>query len=180
MEKTSIWLDKIGEQVADSRLTVSFDPMNEKIVDFERYTPDGFKSEPYDFIQKGVLKSFKTSLYVANKNGSAPAKNMSYSMVVEAGDTAVEDIIRNVEKGLLMGGFSGGEPGTNGEISGVAKNSFLIENGRVTTPVNEVMISGNLAEMLKNIVAVSKERVADGGAVMPYIAVDGIVVSGKN
>ncbi|MBP3610075.1 MAG: TldD/PmbA family protein [Lachnospiraceae bacterium] len=180
LEKTSIWLDKIGEQVADSRLTVSFDPMNEKIVDFERYTPDGFKSEPYDFIQKGVLKSFKTSLYVANKNGSAPAKNMSYSMVVEAGDTAVEDIIRNVEKGLLMGGFSGGEPGTNGEISGVAKNSFLIENGRVTTPVNEVMISGNLAEMLKNIVAVSKERVADGGAVMPYIAVDGIVVSGKN
>ncbi len=180
LEKTSIWLEKIGEQVADSRLTVSFDPMNESIVDFERYTPDGFKSETYDFIQDGVLKSFKTSLYVANKNGSEPAKNMSYSMVVKAGDTPYEDIIKNVKQGLLMGGFSGGEPGTNGEISGVAKNSFLIEDGKVTTPVNEVMISGNLAQMLKNIVAISKERVADGGAVLPYIAVDGVVVSGKN
>lgn len=180
LEKTSIWLDKLGEQVADPRITVTFNPMDERIVSFERYTYDGFKAEPYDFIQNGVLKSFKTSLYVANKNGSEPAKNQGYSMVVKAGDTPYEEIIRNTKQGLLMGGFSGGEPGTNGEISGVAKNSFLIENGKVTTPVTEVMITGNLADMLNHVVAISRETVADGGSVMPYIAVDGVVVSGKN
>lgn len=180
LEKTSIWLDKLGEQVADPRITVTFDPMDERLTSYERYTYDGFKAESEDFIKDGVLKSFKNSLYVANKNGTAPAKNSGYSMVVKAGETPYEDIIANVKQGLLLGGFSGGEPGNNGEISGVAKNSFLIEDGKVTTPVNEVMITGNLAEMLKNVVAVSKETVEDGTCVVPYIAVDGVVVSGKN
>lgn len=180
LEKTSIWLDKIGKQVADPRITVSFDPMHEKIVGFERYTADGFRAETFEFIQAGVLKSFLTSLYVANKSGTAPAKNTSFNLVMKEGDTSFADIIKGVKKGLLMGGFSGGTPGTNGEISGVAKNSFLIEDGKITDAVNEVMITGNLADMLNHVVAISKETVADGNSVIPYLAVDGVVVSGKN
>ena len=57
--------------------------------------------------------------------------------------------------------FSGGMPGVNGDFSGVAKNSFLIENGKVTTPISETMISGNLAEMLNSIIAVSADTVCD-------------------
>ncbi|MGN0507392.1 MAG: TldD/PmbA family protein [Lachnospiraceae bacterium] len=180
LEKTSIWLDKLDKQVADPRITITFDPMREDIVDYERYTYDGFVSEPFDFIKDGVLKSFKTTLYVANKSGLKPAKNTSYSMVMKAGATPYEDIIKSVKKGLLLGGFSGGQPGTNGEISGVAKNSFLIEDGKITDAVTEVMVTGNLADMLNHVVAVSKETVADGGSVLPYLAVDGVVVSGKN
>ena len=180
LEKTSIWLNKLGEQVADPRITVAFNPIDERLMDYERYTYDGFKAEPEYFIQDGILRSFKTTLYVANKSGTAPAKNTSYSIVVNAGETPYEEIIGNVKQGLLLGGFSGGQPGNNGEISGVAKNSFLIEDGKVTTPVNEVMITGNLAEMLQNVVAISKETVEDGTCVVPYIAVDGVVVSGKN
>ncbi|MBE5950397.1 MAG: TldD/PmbA family protein [Lachnospiraceae bacterium] len=179
LEKTSIWLDKLGEQVADPRVSVTFDPMHEQIISRERYTYDGFVSEPEDFIKDGVLSSFKTSLYVANKSGVKPAKNTSYCMVMQPGDTSFEDIIKNTKQGLLLGGFSGGQPGTNGEISGVAKNSFLIEDGKITTAVNEVMITGNLADMIQNVVAISKETLSEGTSVMPYVAVDGVVVSGK-
>ena len=179
LEKTSIWLDKLGEQVADPRISVAFDPMHEKIVSRERYTYDGFASEPEDFIKDGILSSFKTSLYVANKSGVKPAKNTSGCMVMQPGDVSFEDIIKNTKQGLLLGGFSGGQPGANGEISGVAKNSFLIEDGKITDAVNEVMITGNLADMIKNVVAISKETLAEGTSVMPYLAVDGVVVSGK-
>lgn len=179
LEKTSIWLDKLGEQVADSRVSVRFDPLHEQILSRERYTYDGFVSEAEDFIKEGVLSSFKTSLYVANKCGIKPAKNTSGCMVMEPGDLSFEDIIKNTKQGLLLGGFSGGQPGTNGEISGVAKNSFLIEDGKITTAVNEVMITGNLADMIKNVVAISKETLSEGTCVMPYVAVDGMVVSGK-
>ncbi len=41
------------------------------------------------------------------------------------------------------------------------------------------MISGNLADMLKNVVAISRETVADGYSVLPYGAFGGITVSGK-
>ncbi|MCR4903415.1 MAG: hypothetical protein K6A23_11205 [Butyrivibrio sp.] len=78
-----------------------------------------------------------------------------------------------------MGLFSGGEPGTNGEFSGVAKNSFLIENGKITKALTETMINGNLGKMFENIREVSKEQICFGFGVIPYIAFDGIIISGK-
>lgn len=179
LEKTSIWLDKLDTQVADSRLTISICPQDSRIVCGERYTHDGFRSGDYDLIKDGVLKSFLLSLYVANKSGFAPAKNSSFSVVIEGGDTPYEDMIKNIKKGLIIGRFSGGQPGTNGDFSGVAKNSFLVEDGRIKGAVSETMINGNLADLLNNLVAISKETVADGNTVLPYMAFDKVVISGK-
>ena len=78
-----------------------------------------------------------------------------------------------------MGGFSGGMPGPNGEFSGVAKNSFSIENGRIVGAVAETMVSGNLAELFANVSAVSRETVCDGASIFPWAACGGVTVSGK-
>lgn len=94
-------------------------------------------------------------------------------------DTPYADMIKNIKKGIIVGRFSGGNPGPNGDFSGIAKNSFLIEDGEIKGAVSETMINGNLAEMLQNVVAVSKETIADGNCVLPYVAVDKIVISGK-
>ena len=179
LEKTSIWYKKLNEKVADERLTISIKPSDERICCGERYTMEGFKSEDYNLIENGVLKSFMLSLYVANKSGFARAKNSSFSVVMEGGDTSYADMIKNIKKGIIVGRFSGGNPGTNGDFSGVAKNSFLIEDGEIKGAVTETMINGNLADMLKNIVSISRETVADGTTVLPYLAVGGIVISGK-
>ena len=179
LEKTSIWLDKLEKQVADGRLTISMCPGDSRIVCGEKYTGDGFRSEDYDLIKNGVLKSFLLSLYVANKSGFAPAKNTSFSVVIEGGDTSYEDMIKNIKKGLIIGRFSGGQPGINGDFSGVAKNSFLVEDGAIKGAVSETMINGNLADLLNSLVAISKETVADGSTVLPYMAFDKVVISGK-
>ena len=41
------------------------------------------------------------------------------------------------------------------------------------------MINGNLAELLNNLVAISRETTADGTTVLPYMAFDKVVISGK-
>lgn len=179
LDGTSIWKDSLGETVADSRITIKVDPLADEVVCGERYTSEGFLSEPYWFIKDGVLESFMLSLYAANKTGRERAKNASFSLMMEPGDTALDDIIAGIERGLLVGRFSGGEPGASGDFSGVAKNSFLIEGGKITKPVSEVMISGNLAAMLKNVRGISRETVSDGGGVLPYAAFDGITISGR-
>ena len=179
MEGTSLWLDKVGQQVADERLTVSLKPYDERIVNGERGTGDGFRSEDVTLIERGVLKTHWLNLYAANKTGRPVVKNTGFDLVVDPGDTPCADIIASVDKGLILGGFSGGQPGTNGEFSGVAKNSFLIENGKVKCAVTETMVNGNLGEIVRNIRAISKEVCADGSSVVPYIAVDGVVISGK-
>ncbi len=179
LDGTSQWLDKIGEKVADESLTVRFDPFDSRIVCGERYTGDGFLSEPVTVIENGVLKTFLLSLYVANKTGRPVTKNAGSALIVNEGSQSLEELIASVPDGLLVGGFSGGQPGANGEFSGVAKNSFRIENGKVSGPVSETMISGNLGEMWNHIRGISKETCRNGAYVLPYMAVDGIVISGK-
>ncbi len=179
LEGTSLWKDKLGQKVADERINVSFKPSDERIVCGQTYTGEGFIAEDFDFIKNGKLNSFLLSQYVANKTGNERAKNSSFSIVIEGGTTPIEDMIKNIKKGVIIGRFSGGNPGTNGEFSGVAKNGFFIENGKIVSALSETMISGNLADMLNNLVDISKEILVDGTVVAPYMAFDGITVSGK-
>ena len=179
LDGTSPWKDSLGKVVADPAITISAAPLDERIVCGERFTGEGFRSENYDIIRDGVLESFMLSGYVANKTGLPRAKNSSYAIVMKPGETPYADIIAGIERGILVGRFSGGEPGTSGDFSGVAKNSFLIENGKITCALSETMISGNLGDLLKNVAAISSEVVCDGATVLPYAAFGGVTVSGK-
>ena len=179
LDGTSPWKDSLGKVVADPAITISAAPLDERIVCGERFTGEGFRSENYHIIKDGVLESFMLSGYVANKTGLPRAKNSSYAIVMKPGETPYADIIAGIERGILVGRFSGGEPGTSGDFSGVAKNSFLIENGKISCALSETMISGNLGDLLKNVVAISSEVVCDGATVLPYAAFGGVTVSGK-
>lgn len=179
LDGTSIWKDKLDKQVTDSRITISASPLDERIICGERFNSEGFRSENYDIIKDGVLKSFMLSSYVANKTCRERARNSSDSFIMAPGDTTVSEIIKGIDRGILVGRLSGGEPATNGDFSAVAKNSFYIENGKITNAISETMISGNLAEILNNVRAISKEVICDGSTVLPYAAFDNITISGK-
>ncbi len=179
LDGTSLWIDKIGQQVADKSISIALNSSDARIVDGESYTSDGFKTQDVYIIKDGVLQNFILNLYIANKTGRPVLKNTSSDFVMANGSLPYSDILKSIDHGLLVGGFSGGEPGTNGEFSGVAKNSYLIENGQIKGAVSETMINGNLGAMIQNVKAISKETVADGSMVMPYVAVNNIVISGK-
>lgn len=179
LEGTSLWKDKIGQQVASESLSVCLKSSDPRIICGERFTGDGFRTEDLPIIEKGILKNFTISLYTANKTGKPVSKNSSYDLVVETGKDSLDSLVKSTDKGLIVGGFSGGQPSSNGDFSGVAKNSYYIENGEIKGAVSEVMINGNLGAMLMDIKGISEETVQDGGMVVPYVCVGGIVVSGK-
>ena len=179
MDGTSQWLNRLGEQVADGKVTLTLKAQDSRLATAQPFTGDGYRSEDVNVIGQGVLNSFILNLYAAKKTGRPVTKNTSFALVMEPGDTPVADIIASVDKGLIVGGFSGGQPGANGEFSGVAKNSFYVENGRIVGAVTETMINGNLENVFKNVIAISKEQVCDGSSVLPYLACGGIVISGK-
>ncbi len=179
MEGTSQWLNRLGEQVASDKVTVSLKADDSRLATAQPFTDDGYRAEDVEVIRKGILNSFLLNLYAAKKTGRPVTKNTGFALVMEPGDTPLAEIIASVEKGLIVGGFSGGQPGANGEFSGVAKNSFYVENGRIVGAVTETMINGNLEGVFKNVVAVSREQVCDGSSVLPYLACSGIVISGK-
>ena len=58
LDKTGLWFGKLGEQVASEQISIGMKPWDERIIDHEVHTSDGFRSEDYMVIEKGVLKSY--------------------------------------------------------------------------------------------------------------------------
>lgn len=179
IDSTSPWRNKLKEKVASNILTVSLIPIDKRVIGGERFTAEGYKTENCDIIKNGILENFTLSEYAARKSGEQRCSTLSSCMEVHAGDTPYNKLIEKIDKGILVCRISGGNPAGNGDFSGVAKNSFLIENGKITKPASETMISGNLAQMLENITDISKETAEDGSCVFPWVAFDGVTVSGK-
>ena len=181
IEGTSIWKDKLGQQVADERLTISFTPRSADVVAGQRYTGEGYLAEDFDMIRNGKLESFCLSQYGANKTGGrrAGCDAGGWNITIPGGERSLDGIIAGIDRGILVMRFSGGEPASSGEFSGVAKNSFLIENGRITGALSETMISGCVPDMLNAIRDISSDVDRDGNSSLPYIAFDGITISGK-
>lgn len=176
---TSIYKDKVGELIASPSLSLHSRPVSEEIADGYFVTGDGYQAQNSTIVDQGVLKGLLLSLYGSRKTGKERAVNHGGAFVVDPGDRSFSDLIKSVKRGVLMDRFSGGAPSNNGDFSGVAKNSYLIEDGEIKHPISESMISGNFAEAFKNIAGISRERVDYGWAVLPWVAVSGLTISGK-
>lgn len=179
IDGTSIWKDKLNTQVADPRFTLSIKPHAAHVVVGEKYTHEGFLSSDFDLIRDGQLVSFDLSQYGANKTGFQRGGSTGWNLEVPAGKTSLEEMIQGIDQGILVMRFSGGQPAPSGEFSGVAKNSFRIENGKITGALSETMISGCVPDMLMHIRDISSDLLQDGSLSLPYIAFDGVTVSGQ-
>lgn len=176
---TSPWKEKLGQQVASPLVKIELVAEHPELPGTSHLSGDGYVAENMPVIEGGVLKNFILSRYGASKTGLQRSANRGGSYVFGKGETPLEELIAGVERGVLLGRFSGGEPSPAGDLSGVAKNSFLIENGKVTKPLSEVMIAGNLGDMLRDTVAVSQERENSGYWLLPWIRVSNVNISGK-
>ena len=176
---TSPWKDQLGAQVASPLVSFGLVAEYPGLPGASVLSADGYVAENMPVIEKGVLKNFSLSRYGASKTGLQRSPNSSETVVFESGETPLEGMIAGVERGVLLGRFSGGSPSPAGDLSGVAKNSFLIENGKVAGALSEVMIAGNLGDMLKDTVAISRERESSGYWLLPWIQVKNVTISGK-
>ncbi len=176
---TSMFKDSLGEVIADKRLSVHSSPVSDELASGYFFTMDGFKSGNNTIIENGVLKSFLLSLYGSKRTGMKKAVNSGGFYVIDRGNSSLDDMVKTIDRGILLCRFSGGNPASSGDFSGVAKNSYYIENGEIKYPIAETMVAGNLKDMIKNIKSISKERVNNGDSIIPWIAFSGISVSGK-
>ncbi len=176
---TSRYKDKIGSVVAAKGFTLGSMPLSPEIAAGYFVTPDGYKAENVQVIENGRLKAFILSRCGAKKTGLARTANSGGCYVVDPGPEKFTNIVKSVKRGLLVTRFSGGAPNQAGDFSGLAKNSFYIENGKIRFPVSETMISGNIPEMFMKIKHISKERVNLGDAIYPWINFSGVTISGK-
>jgi TldD protein len=110
-----------------------------------------------------------------------------------AGEEPPEDIVRSVTRGLYAVAFGGGQVDiTSGKFVFSASEAYLIENGRVTTPVKGATLIGSGPDALTRVSRVGNDLALDEGVGtcgkdgqsvpvgvgLPTIRIDGITVGG--
>ncbi len=174
---TSKLQGKIGERVGSKFFHIESRPHSPLFAIPSIITGEGIFTKDITIFDEGVLKTYLVGLYGRNKLDLQEVSNFSGHLYMPAGETKFEDMIKDIDEGILIGRFSGGMPNSNGDFSGIAKNSFIIKDGKIAQPLSETMISGNLFELIQSIYATSREVYQNGNLHLPHVACDGISVS---
>ena len=109
------------------------------------------------------------------------------------GQSTPEELIRGVDRGIYAISYSGGQVNiSNGDFVFSVTEAYLIEGGKVTSPLRNVMLIGNGPDILSRVTGVANDyQLSDGrwtcgkdgqsvpvGVGMPTVLVSGITVGG--
>jgi PmbA protein len=137
-------------------------------------TADAFVAPATTLLDAGRLTQLAPSLYGSRKTGLPHRPLATSGWALQAGATPRDDMIAAVPRGALVGRLSMGRPAPDGGFAGVVKNSFVIEGGRLGPALRETMIHGNVATMLREVAAVSSERLDTGSHLLPWLRIPGL------
>lgn len=164
-KKLSLLKGKLNEKIASEKFTLTDDPYMDGGLASSSFDGEGAACKYKKVIDKGVLKTYLYNLKTAKKDGVETTGNASKSsykasigiapsnFYVEKGEKSLDEMIASVNKGIMITELQGLHSGLN-SVSGdfsLAALGFLIENGRITRPVEQITVAGNYFEMLKNI-----------------------------
>lgn len=169
---------KLGEKIAGDGITL----VDNALVPGGRGTTpfdgDGVPGRKLSIIEKGVLKNYFLSNYSAKKLKMKPTGPAPTNLSLVHGKHSQEDIIKSVDKGLLLCSTIGqGTVATSGDISKGAYGIW-IEKGELTYPVSEVTISGNLGKMLQDIEMVGNDPDRRQTISAPTVKIKEMTISG--
>ncbi len=167
---TSLYRDAVGSEIASPLLSVRsrFDGPGSAPV-----SPDACLAPAVELLSSGRLMVLTPSLYGSRRTG-LPHTPVADGWEMAAGRTPLADMIAGVPRGAIVGRLSMGNPASNGDFSAVLKNSFAITGGELGPALAETMISGNMARLLREVSAVSQERVDAGATWLPWLRIGGL------
>ena len=163
---------KLGEKIADERLSIIDDPLVDFADGSSAYAGEGVPHRVTPLIEAGVVKNFLYDLDTAGRAVSASTGNGigcgPTNTVVAEGQTSYEEMIRSTKKGLIIHdviGLGQGNP-LSGEFSVNVNLGYKIENGEIVGRVKNVMLAGNTYEAIKKIEAIGDRAEWAGGRLL--------------
>lgn len=206
-KETSAFSGRIGERVASPEVTVVDDGTIENRRGSLNVDDEGTPTSSTTLIERGILKTYMQDKHNARLMGVTPTGNgrrESYAHLpmprmtntyMLGGDHDPEEIIASVDKGIYAVQFGGGQVDiTNGKFVFSASQAYMIEKGKVTTPIKGATIIGNGPDVLTRVTMVGNDMALDSGigtcgkdgqsvpvgVGQPTIRIDDITVGGTN
>lgn len=193
----SLLKGKLNEQIANDLITIVDDPFLKDGVASSSFDGEGVATKYKKVIDKGVLKTYLHNSKTAKKDGVESTGNASKgsykspvsisptNMYIESGGTSLEDMIKSIEKGIMIIDVQGLHSGLNavsGDFS-LSAYGYVIEGGKIARPVNQITIAGNLYEVFKDIEAVGNDLKfgfpSSGYIGSPSLKINSLAIAGK-
>ena len=167
----SLFKDRLGENVANSIVTLIDDPTNPKAYTATDLDGEGLAARRNVLIDAGVLKQFVHSSYSARRVGAKSTGNAirggfkgtpgvgCLALQLLPGVRDQDALIADIDDGVLIQSVSGLHSGVNaisGDFSAGA-SGLTITNGQVGGPIREFTIASTLQRMLQDVVEIGND-----------------------
>ncbi len=203
---SSAFSGKIGQRVAAKGVTVVDDGTLAGRRGSLNVDDEGCPTACTTLIEDGILKGYlqdamNARLMKTRRTGNGrresyahlPMPRMTNTYML-GGQHAPEEIIASVKHGIYAPNFSGGQVDiTNGKFVFSTSEAYLIENGKITTPIKGATLIGNGPDALTKIKMIGNDMALDSGVGtcgkdgqsvpvgvgQPTLRIDGLTVGGS-
>lgn len=152
------------------------------------FDTEGVATKDSSIIENGTIKQYFINTYMSGKMGMEPTvEDISRPCVMPfmkgkelkttEKDVSLKDILRFCSNGILVTGFNGGNcnPVTGDFSFGI--EGFAFSRGRITHPVREMLITGNLIELWNSLTAAGTDCRASARWQVPTLAFENVSFS---
>ncbi len=158
---------RLGEEIASENVTIVDAGWDERGGVRLLADDEGVATRRTVLVERGVLRGYLHSRESAAEMGMEPtgngrAQDYAHDPIVrmrntffEAGDWSEDEIVEDTRHGLILDMPAGGQVQLDGTFTFNAMLGYLIENGERVKPVRDVVLAGNILEMLRYIDAVA-------------------------
>ena len=158
--KSSFLTDSLGEALFPASIRIHEQPLLRGAAGSASFDNEGVATSTRDIVAGGILQSYLLGSYSARKLGmettghAGGVHNLAIEPTVDGG---LAELLAQMGNGLLVTELIGyGINNVTGDYSRGAFG-FLVENGEITSPVQELTIAGNLRDMFMALEAVGAD-----------------------
>ena len=161
---------KLGQQIANPKVTAIDDGTIPNAWGSINMDDEGTPAQKNVLIEKGVLKSYMIDKFNGRRMGmesTGNARRQSYAYTptsrmtntyIAPGEDKNEDIIASIEYGLYAKEMGGGSVNpVTGEFNFAVNEGYIIRNGVICEPVRGASLVGKGSEVIQNIDMVGTE-----------------------
>ena len=169
---------KLGEPIASPVLSITDDPTIPRGLGSQPWTGDCLVAKPRTILERGVLRSYNIGVYYGRKLGMEPTGGRS-NWVIAPGERDLHAMAKELDKAILVTGFLGGNsnPSTGDFSFGI--RGLLLERGEVVQSLSEMNVSGNILQILQQLVEVGSDVWAWSSTRCPTLRFENVQFSGK-
>ena len=166
----SQFVGKLGEKIANEKVTAIDDGTIANAWGSINFDDEGTPSQKNILIENGVLKSYMIDKMGGRRMGMAStgnARRQSYAYTptsrmtntyIAPGTDKNEDIIGSIEYGLYAKEMGGGSVNpVTGEFNFSVNEGYMVRNGKICEPVRGASLVGKGSEVIQNIDMVGSE-----------------------